>query len=198
MMACRLVRRQTIILKQFWNIVNCTLRNNFRWNFNRNSYICIQENVLKNVVCKMVAILSRPHYVKTLCLVTLWGLDKMATILQTFSNLIPCMKIVVFQFKLPWNLTPRVQSIISQHGTDNGLAPNMWQAIIWINDGLIYWSIFTYASLGLNELTPSGIVASRCFIYCSVHPCLFCITENYFLWKLFDQVYNMIVISSKI
>ena len=36
-------------------------------------------------------------------------------------------------------------------GSDNGLAPNMWQAIIWTNDGLIYWGI--YASLSLNELT---------------------------------------------
>ena len=36
-------------------------------------------------------------------------------------------------------------------GSDNGLAPNMWQAIIWTNDGLIYWGIYT--SLSLNELT---------------------------------------------
>ena len=26
-----------------------------------------------------------------------------------------------------------------------------WQAIIWTNDGIVYWCI--YASLGLNELT---------------------------------------------
>ena len=34
---------------------------------------------------------------------------------------------------------------------DNGLAPNRRQAIIWTNDGLIYWHI--YASLSLNELS---------------------------------------------
>ena len=28
--------------------------------------------------------------------------------------------------------------------------PNRWQAIIWTNDGLVFWRI--YASLGLNEL----------------------------------------------
>ena len=35
-------------------------------------------------------------------------------------------------------------------GSDNGLAPNRWQAIIWINGYLVYWRI--YASLSLNEL----------------------------------------------
>ena len=35
-------------------------------------------------------------------------------------------------------------------GSDNGLASNRRQAIIWTNNGLVYWRI--YASLGLNEL----------------------------------------------
>ena len=32
-------------LNQCWNILNWTLRNKLRWNFNSNSYIFIQENV---------------------------------------------------------------------------------------------------------------------------------------------------------
>ena len=36
-------------------------------------------------------------------------------------------------------------------GSDNGLAPNRRQAIIWTNDGLVYWRI--YASVGLDELS---------------------------------------------
>ena len=35
-------------------------------------------------------------------------------------------------------------------GSDNGLAPVMWQAIIWINDALVYRR--TYVSLGLSGL----------------------------------------------
>ena len=35
-------------------------------------------------------------------------------------------------------------------GSDNTLAPNRRQAIIWTNDGPVYWRI--YASLGLNKL----------------------------------------------
>ena len=35
-------------------------------------------------------------------------------------------------------------------GADNGLALNRRQAIIWTNDGQVYWRI--YASLCLNEL----------------------------------------------
>ena len=34
--------------------------------------------------------------------------------------------------------------------SDNGLAPNRRQGIIWSNVGMFYWCI--YVSLGLNEL----------------------------------------------
>ena len=36
-------------------------------------------------------------------------------------------------------------------GSDNGLAPNRWQAIIWTNDGLVYCCL--HALLDLSELT---------------------------------------------
>ena len=52
-------------LNHCWNIVNWTLRNKLRWNFNRNSNIFIQENAFENVVCEMVAILSRPQCVNS-------------------------------------------------------------------------------------------------------------------------------------
>ena len=45
-------------------IVNSKLRNKLQWNLNRNSYIFIQENTFENVVCEMVAILSRPQCVE--------------------------------------------------------------------------------------------------------------------------------------
>ena len=35
-------------------------------------------------------------------------------------------------------------------GTDNGLALNRWQAIIWSKVGMFYWRI--YVSFGLCEL----------------------------------------------
>ena len=46
-------------LNQCWNIVNWTLRNKLKWNFNRNFCFFIQWNAFKNVVCEMTAILSR-------------------------------------------------------------------------------------------------------------------------------------------
>ena len=36
-------------------------------------------------------------------------------------------------------------------GSDNGLAPNRWQAIIWTNDDPVQWR--KYESLDLNELS---------------------------------------------
>ena len=40
--------------------------------FNRNSYIFIQENVFKNVVCETAAILSRPQCVKVKSFLLIW------------------------------------------------------------------------------------------------------------------------------
>ena len=51
-------------LNQRWNIVNFTIRNKIQWNINRNSYTLIHENAFDYVVCKTVAILSRPQCVK--------------------------------------------------------------------------------------------------------------------------------------
>ena len=58
-------RRQAII----WTnagilLINWTLRNKLRWNFNRYANIFIQENVFESVVCEMATILSRPQCVK--------------------------------------------------------------------------------------------------------------------------------------
>ena len=48
-------------LNQCWNIINLILKNKLRWNVNENSYIFVQENVFKNVICEMAAILSQPQ-----------------------------------------------------------------------------------------------------------------------------------------
>ena len=50
-----------------------------------------------------------------------------------------------------WSLFLRVQLTIFCIGSDYGLAPPRCQAIIWTNDGLVYWRI--YASLSLDELS---------------------------------------------
>ena len=52
------------LLSHCWNIVNWTLRNQLQRNFNRNSYIFIQEHAFENVVCKKAAILSWLQCVK--------------------------------------------------------------------------------------------------------------------------------------
>ena len=51
-------------LNQCWDIVHWTLRNKLKWNFNGHSCIFIQENALKNGVCEMASVLSRPQCVK--------------------------------------------------------------------------------------------------------------------------------------
>ena len=44
---------------QCCNIVNWTPRNKLHWNLNRVSNISIEDDIFKNVVCKMPAILSQ-------------------------------------------------------------------------------------------------------------------------------------------
>ena len=56
----------------------------------------------------------------------------MAAILQTKFAL---MKIVAFGFKFHWKLFPTVQN--ASTGSNNGLAPNRRQAIIWTHDGVV-------------------------------------------------------------
>ena len=54
------VRRQAIT---WTNAVNCNLRDKLQWNSNHNTKLFIQENVFENVICEMVAILSRGRWV---------------------------------------------------------------------------------------------------------------------------------------
>ena len=50
-------------LNQCWLIVSWSLGNDIQWNFNQKFNIFIPENVFENVICKMMAILSRPQCV---------------------------------------------------------------------------------------------------------------------------------------
>ena len=66
-------------------------------------------------------------------------LDKMAAFLQTICS-----------WRSSWQQ--------SSTGSDNGLAPNRWQAIIWTNADLIHWCI--YVALGGEELIDDGVGSS--------------------------------------
>ena len=68
-MACRLIGAKPLcepMLLIVSYVVNWTLGNKLQWNFNRNSYIFIQENPFETVVWKMAAILSRPPCVNSM------------------------------------------------------------------------------------------------------------------------------------
>ena len=115
---------------QCWNIVTChsNLRNKLQWNFERSSYIFIQENAFENVIWKTAAILSCPQCVEVLSMyhsmsywqtytqhLTHWGKDKMADISQTFSNVFSWMKIYEFRLTFHWSLFLRVKATIFHH-----------------------------------------------------------------------------------
>ena len=48
-MACRLVGTPSHYLNQCWNTDNWTLRDKIQWNFKRNPYILIKDNVFECV-----------------------------------------------------------------------------------------------------------------------------------------------------
>ena len=66
--------------------------------------------------------------------------------------------------KIPLKYVPR--GVLDNNvsiGSNDGLASNRWQAIIWSNDDPVHWHI--YASSGLNELTHWG----QCYDLLSLH-----------------------------
>ena len=86
---------------------------------------------------------------KVTCWLTHLPLDKMTAISQTiFSDAFLWMKNFVFWLRLHLSLFPMVQLIII--GSDNGLAPNRRQAIIWTNADPIWSACMRH--LGGDEL----------------------------------------------
>ena len=67
------------------------------------------------------------------------------------SSAFSWMKIFEFRLKFHWIMFLTVNWQYGSIGSDDGLAPTRRQAIIWTNDGQVWWRI--YASLGLNELS---------------------------------------------
>ena len=91
-------------------------------------------------------------HLMTFSVLTHWGQDKMAAILQrTFWYAFWGHNISVLWFTFNWNLFQGSYQN-ANIGWDNGFMLKGQQAIIWINDCLVYWCI--YASLGLNKLKP--------------------------------------------
>ena len=67
------------------------------------------------------------------------------------------MKIIEFWIKFHWNFVPKGSIYnIPALFSDNGMAPNRRQVIIWTNADLIHWRI--YAALGGDELKLRHIV----------------------------------------
>ena len=68
------------------------------------------------------------------------------------NNIFKCIffhEIVEFRLKFHWNLFLRVQLTTGFHWFKYWLSVGGWPAIIWTNDGLVYWCI--YMSLSFHE-----------------------------------------------
>ena len=90
---------------------------------------------------------------------TLWGQDKLDNILQTtFSNAFSWMKKIKISLKF---VLKGFHWKYSSIGSDKGLASTKRQAIIWTNDGIVYWPI--YASLCRNGTKKRGLKPSISF-----------------------------------
>ena len=60
-------------LNQCCDIVNWTLRNKLQWNFNQNTKLFIHANASENIICEMVAILSRGDELRCCLDVGIWN-----------------------------------------------------------------------------------------------------------------------------
>ena len=71
----------------------------------------------------------------------------MADILQTFTNQFSCENIVVSLYLIFTEICSQGSSqLLASTGWDNGLAPNRGQAIIWTNNGSVYFIIYVLLS----------------------------------------------------
>ena len=137
-------RRQAII----WTNAGILLIGPLGTNFNRNSYIFIQETHLKLSSGKW------QPFCLGLNVLTHWGRDNMAAISQTtLSNAFSWMKMFKFRLKFHWSLFLRVQFTIFQHWFRQWLGADQATSHYLKQWWLDYWRI--YASLGLNELMSS-------------------------------------------
>ena len=115
-------------LNQCCHIVNWTLRNKLQWNFNRNSYIFIQENASEKVVWKKATILSLPQCVKITATSPRGQWVQMKT---SYNKHMPA------HILTHWGRVAHVSdSKLTTIGPDNGLSPG-WNCH-YLNQ---YWNI---------------------------------------------------------
>ena len=113
---------------------------------------CIEQEIaIWNIQRMLIIIRSSITWCCHKMMITYWGWDKMANILQTtFSNTFYWMKMLEFHLKSDWNCVQKSHRQYASICVVNGLAMIRWQVIIWTNDGIVYWCI--YASLDLSDL----------------------------------------------
>ena len=78
----------------------------------------------------------------------------MTVILQTtYSNTFSWLKTSEFQIMFHWNVFIMTCLIDKKRciGSDNGLVPNRWHAIIWTSYGLIRWGIYMHHSVSIES-----------------------------------------------
>ena len=146
-------------LKQWWIIVNWTLRNKLQWNFNRNSNIFIQENALEHVVCEMDDISSRPQCVKQTN-------HYLGSLLQDFS---------ISSMLSPMYLQSYTESLISacQSGVNDCKKYHINVYLLFhlaIPSNAVGWGVYRFVSIRFSgswpsssRLTKSPMWTSLCF-----------------------------------
>ena len=103
---------------------------------------------------------TRPQWINRVAIaLSQCGRSKLPPFCSRHFHITFVHEVVLFLFIFHWNLLPWAHlyfTEICSHGTnwqygsfgsDNGLAPIRRQAIIWTNDGLVYWRIYTSPSL---------------------------------------------------
>ena len=169
-MACRLEGAKPLS-EPCWIIINWTLRNKLQWNFNRNSYIFIQENVFENVVCKMPSISSRPQCVKRKPHCILWSWSHIVPCHWGIFNLIGICNLIVILFHQHPNCTIHTYylkllctfdncSFLKLNWT-NVQKFNWCKIVFWISITLKFWMTNSH----INEVGTHDEVAYQGIIY---------------------------------
>ena len=136
---------KTTCTKKFLMVLTSLMNLNLLSPENKRQTINITPYIKKQIHTHLqheVPTINKENYI-----LTHWGQEKKAAILQTFSNKLFCMKIVVFDSNFTEMSSQGSNSQYASTGSDNGLVLNRRQAIIWSNANPVHWHMWHWGEM---------------------------------------------------
>ena len=114
-------------------IVNWSLRNKLRWNFNQNTKLFVHKNASEKIVCEMVAILFRRRWVKMLHLCRESNDDQWIQQVDSLHKWsVMCFHVMTYSWR-NWQISyPKLDIMQIMFHCEMQFNSNNWLVELWI------------------------------------------------------------------